>query len=134
MPWPLSQDYNEAIQSPGSSFADEELRGGEAATNALGMPLPRSGNFADVYEFIGASGGKWAIKCFTREVAGLQDRYHEISLCLQKAKLPFTVDFQYLPQGIRIHGQWYPILKMHWVEELLLNEFTRANWDKSKTL
>src|SRR5262245_44774865 len=63
MPWPLSQDYNEAIQSPDSSFADPELRGGHAVTNALGMPMPRSGNFADVYEFIGASGAKWAIKC-----------------------------------------------------------------------
>jgi hypothetical protein len=24
--WPLSQDYNEAIQTPASSFADPELR------------------------------------------------------------------------------------------------------------
>jgi hypothetical protein len=48
MPWPLSQDYNEAIQSPDSSFADVELCGGQAVNNALGMPMPRSGNFADV--------------------------------------------------------------------------------------
>jgi hypothetical protein len=52
MPWPLSQDYNEAIQSPQSSFADPELRGGEPALNALGMPMPCSGNFADVYRDI----------------------------------------------------------------------------------
>ena len=51
MAWPLSQDYNEAIQDPQSSFTDPELRAGEATTNALGMPMPRSGNFADVYEF-----------------------------------------------------------------------------------
>jgi hypothetical protein len=31
MPWPLSQDYNEAIQSPETCFADEELRDGQAA-------------------------------------------------------------------------------------------------------
>ena len=42
------QDYNEAIQSPDSSFTDPELRGGQPVTNALGMPMPRSGNFADV--------------------------------------------------------------------------------------
>ena len=59
MPWPLSQDYNVAVQNPNSSFADKELRGGNAAVNALGLPLPRSGNFADVYEFTGASGAKW---------------------------------------------------------------------------
>jgi hypothetical protein len=49
MPWPLPQDYNEAIQTPQTSFADPELRGGQAAVNALGMPMPCSGNVADVY-------------------------------------------------------------------------------------
>lgn len=127
MPWPLSQDYNEAIQSPETSFADAELRGGHAITNALGMPMPRSGNFADVYEFIGASGAKWAVKCFTREVSGLQDRYHQIDLHLLKMKPRFTVGFQYQSGGIRIHGQWYPILKMEWIEGSLLNEFVREN-------
>ncbi|HZZ81774.1 MAG TPA: kelch repeat-containing protein [Gemmataceae bacterium] len=127
MAWPLSQDYNEAIQSPESSFTDPELRGGQAVTNALGMPMPRSGNFADVYEFVSASGAKWAIKCFTREVPGLQERYSEISKHLLKVKLPFTVDFKYLETGIRIRGQLYPILKMQWVEGFLLNEFVRTN-------
>ena len=51
MPWPLPQDYNEAIQSPASCFSDAELKLGEATTNAIGLPMPRSGNFADVYEF-----------------------------------------------------------------------------------
>jgi formylglycine-generating enzyme required for sulfatase activity len=134
MPWPLSQEYNEAIQSPESSFSDAELRGGQAATNAMGMPMPRSGNFADVYEFTGASGTKWAIKCFTRQVAGLQQRYEQIDLYLTKVKLPFMVNFQYQPGGLRIHGKWYPILKMHWVEGFLLNEFVRSNLDKPATL
>ena len=49
---------------------------------------------------------------------------------LQQARLPFAVDFQYLEQGIRIHGQWYPILKMRWVEGLLLNaRMVQATFD-----
>jgi formylglycine-generating enzyme required for sulfatase activity/DNA-binding beta-propeller fold protein YncE len=134
MSWPLSQDYNEAIQSPESSFADPELRGGQPVVNALGLPIPRSGNFADVYQFQGRSGNKWAVKCFTRHVAGLQKRYTAISQHLRQAKLPFTVDFTYLDLGIRIRGQWYPILKMEWVEGFLLNEFVRNNLDKPATL
>jgi WD40 repeat protein len=134
MAWPLSQDYNEAIQNPASSFADPELKAGYPVVNALGMPLPRSGNFADVYEFRGASGAKWAIKCFTREVKGLRERYSEISKHLVQARLPFTVDFQYLEQGIRIQGRWFPVLKMHWVEGFLLNEFVRDNLDKPAVL
>src|SRR5690349_11480765 len=97
---PMSQDYNEAIQSPAYCFADPELRQGQAVTNALGIPLPRSGNFADVYEVRSPNGSRWAVKCFTREVRGLRDRYQEISRCLRQARLPFTVEFTYLEQGI----------------------------------
>jgi WD40 repeat protein len=134
MAWPLSQDYNEAIQNPASSFADAELRGGQPVVNALGVPMPRSGNFADVYEFEGHNGAHWAVKCFTREVPGLQERYGEISKFLSQARLPFAVDFQYLPQGMRIRGQWYPVLKMQWVAGFLLNEFVRNNLDKPHLL
>src|ERR1700688_3688835 len=94
MPWPLSQDYNEAVQSPESSFADPELRGGEVATNALGLPMPCSGNFADVDRFnCTASKRSWAVKCFTRQIPGLQERYRQISSHLEKGKPPFMVDF-----------------------------------------
>ena len=78
MTWLLSQDYNEAIQDPASSFADPELRRGNPAVNALGLPMPRSGNFADVYE-LQCPSNKWAIKCFTRQVSGQRERYSEVS-------------------------------------------------------
>src|SRR5262249_42285281 len=135
MSWPLSQDYNEAIQDPQHSFRDPELRAGEAAVNALGLPMPRSGNFADVYEFrCPQSGNTWALKCFTRHVSGLQMRYAEISQHLAAANLPFTVDFTYLHQGIRVRGEWYPLLKMRWVEGPTLNEFVRNHLDKPQML
>ena len=134
MSWPLSQDYNEAIQDPRNSFSDAELKAGEAVCNALGIPLPRSGNFADVYEVRSPSGARWAVKCFTREVHGLRERYAEISKYLGQANLPFMVDFQYLEQGIRVRGQWYPVLKMQWVEGFVLNEFVRDNLDKKPIL
>jgi WD40 repeat protein len=135
MSWPLSQDYNEAIQDPTSAFNDPELRGGELKLNALGLPLPHSGNFADVYEVTcPATQTKWAVKCFTRQVPGLRERYSAVSRHLKDASLPFTVDFQFFEQGIRIHSQWYPILKMRWVEGLLFNELVRDNLDKPALL
>ncbi|MGH7223418.1 MAG: protein kinase domain-containing protein, partial [Gemmataceae bacterium] len=134
MSWPLSQDYNEAIQDPRTSFSDAELKTGEAVANALGIPMPRSGNFADVYEVRCPSGSRWAVKCFTREVYGLAERYSEISKYLRLANLPFMVDFKYLEQGMRVRGQWYPILKMQWVEGFVLNEFVRDNLDKKPIL
>jgi hypothetical protein len=134
MAWPVSQDYNEAIQSPAANFADPDLRAGAAATNALGLPMPCSGNFADVYQVRCPDGSCWAVKCFTRQAAGLRERYQEISRYLGRAKLPFIVDFTYLDQGIRVGGQWYPVLKMQWVEGLTLNDFVRHHLDKPAML
>ena len=37
--WPSAAQFNEAIQSLRVTMGDEELRGGEAAVNALGLPL-----------------------------------------------------------------------------------------------
>jgi hypothetical protein len=131
MAWPLSQDYNEAIQEPGLCFADDELRAGQIVTNSFGLPMPRSGAFADVYEVQSASGvRRWAVKCFTRAVASQRERYAAISANLRAARYPFAVDFRYLDQGIRVHGMWYPVLKMDWVEGLLLNEFIREQLDR----
>jgi hypothetical protein len=129
MAWPLSQDYNEAIQNPAQSFADPELRQGEAETNELGLPAPRSGNFADVYAVVTGQ-RKWAVKCFTRQIPGLQERYQQISLHLKEHRPSFMVDFTFLEKGIRVRGDWYPILKMEWVEGTTLNQFVKTNLHK----
>lgn len=124
MPWPSSSDYNEAIQNLCATAGDDELRRGEPAVNSLGLPMPYTGNFADVYKVNCAqTGNTWAVKCFTREVPGLCDRYREISRCLDQARLPFMVDFRYVNEGLRVAGRWFPILKMRWVEGLNLNRF-----------
>src|SRR5579864_7410206 len=133
MPWPMSQDYNEAIQNPAQCFADPELRQGEAETNELGLPAPRSGNFADVYAVVTGQ-RKWAVKCFTRQIPGLQERYQQISLHLAQHKPSFMVDFTFLEQGIRVRGDWYPILKMQWVEGATLNQFVKNNLSKPRLL
>lgn len=133
MAWPMSQDYNEAIQNPARCFADPELRQGEAVTNALGLPVPCSGNFADVYQ-VRRGERSWAVKCFTRQIPGLRERYAEISKYLRQVRLPFLVEFTYLEQGIRVRGRWYPLLKMDWVEGLALNTFVRDHLDQPQVL
>jgi hypothetical protein len=133
MAWPLPQDYNEAVQNPATSFADPELRTGAAVTDALGIPRPCSGNFADVYQ-VRCVGATWAVKCFTRQVAGLRERYAAVSEHLGRTRLPFGVDFQYLDQGVRVGGSWFPVVKMRWVEGLTLDAFVRANLDKPTLL
>lgn len=134
MPWPQPTDYNEAIQNPHLAFQDADLRRAEPAVDALGLPRPLSGNFADVYQVQGADGQAWAVKCFTRPVRGLHQRYKAVSEHLHEHALPFMVDFQYLEEGIRIRGAWFPVLKMRWVEGLTLNDFLREYADKPPVL
>ena len=115
---------------PRTSFADPELRDGAVVPGPIGLPLPRSGNFADFYQLKDPRGKTWAVKCFTRQVAGLQERYARIAKHLRAARLPFTVRFTFLEKGIRARGDWYPVLKMQWVEGFTLNEFVRTHADR----
>ncbi len=134
MSWPLPQDFNEAIQNPAASFNDPDLLAAQPILGAQGLPLPRSGNFADVYQVRSPDGRDWAVKCFTRAVTGLEQRYTKISEALNKAGLPFTVSFTFLPSGIRVRGQWYPVVKMEWVEGLLLSQVVRDSADRAANL
>jgi len=126
MAWPTPQDYNEALQSPQTSFSDPELRAGHVETDRLGLPRPRSGRFAIVYQ-MRCPGRNWAVRCFQSEVADQQQRYAAIDQHLKGARLPYTVGFEFLPQGIRIKGQWYPVLKMEWSTGQQLNTYVEQH-------
>lgn len=133
--WPDSNDYCDAAQNPQTSFSDPELQQATAVTNATGLPHVCAGNFADVYQFQAADGKRnWAVKLFTRPVEGLHERYREISRRLNQAALPVTVGFEYLEQGVRIHGKWFPVVKMDWVAGQTLREFVEQNLDKPQLL
>jgi hypothetical protein len=134
MNWPMSQDYNEAIQNPEQAFSDVDLRTGDVSVGPMGVPLPRSGNFADVYHVRGADLRDWAVKCFTRPTVGLDARYAQVSNALARAKLPFTVGFSFLAEGIQVGGIWRPVVKMEWVEGLMLHQVVRENAGRPQVL
>ncbi len=125
MTWPIDSDYQEAIQHPKRCFQDPDLKEGQVRVDRLGLPQAITGNFAIVFEVTSPNKQRWAVKCFTREVPRLQERYRAISEYLRSACLPYTVDFQYLDSGILVRGRWYPILKMHWVQGETLREFVK---------
>ena len=134
MNWPMPQDFNEAVQNPFSAFADPDLKGGQAVVGPTGLPLPRSGNFADVYQVRAADGRDWALKCFTRPVTGLEHRYAKLADALAAAGLPFTIGFSFHAEGVRVRGEWYPALKMEWVDGLLLNQVVREQAGNPRAL
>jgi hypothetical protein len=121
MRWPTPQDYNEAVQHPPHCFSDQALRSGVPELTPLGLPRPITGNFASVYR-LHCGGRDWAVRCFFRQFADMGDRYAAIGEQLAATRLGYTVGFEYLPRGIRVQSEWYPILKMEWIEGELLHE------------
>lgn len=133
MAWPTPQDYNEAVQSPQSSFSDPELKAGRVEEDKLGLPRPISGRFAVVYS-MRCGQRSFAVRCFQSEVPDQQERYAAISEHLKRARLPYTVGFEFLKEGIRIRGQWYPVLKMEWITGQPLHTYVEGHLKDSAAL
>ena len=128
MSWPNALQYHDAMQNLRVALRDDEVREGEVARRPNGLPMVWAGSFANVYKVTcSATGRSWALKCFTREVSGLHDRYAKIQAHFQQARPRFTIDFQYLDEGIRVGSDWYPVLKMPWVEGLTLDKFVEQH-------
>ena len=117
------QDYQEAMQHPGIAFWDPDLKTGQVTCDRFGFQ-DRSSNFATVYR-VRSAARDWAVRCFQRELKDQQERYARIGAYLNTCNLPYTVAFSFLPQGIKVQGRWFPILKMEWVEGEPLNEYVR---------
>ncbi len=126
MSWPTPMDYQEAIQNPRFCFADRELQRGTPVTNTWGLPRPISGAFASVYQ-LACNGKQYAVRCFVKYHPDQAQRYAAISEQLRRVRLPYMVTFNMLNQGIRVRGDWYPILKMEWIDGLPLNTYVERH-------
>ncbi len=133
MTWPGITDFSEAIQNPSLCFKGTELEAATVAVNQRGMPLVFSGAFACVYS-VSTRGQSFAVRCFTREVKDQQTRYNELSNYLINVLPPSFVHFQYLEEGIRFKGSWYPMVKMEWVEGEVLSSFVGSRLGEPDTL
>jgi hypothetical protein len=119
--FPSGTDYVAAIQNPGVSFSDADLRGGAPELNKHRIPKPISGNFASVFALTATDGRRYAVKCFTRDVPDQRERYEAISRHLAAVvpsglSQPWKMDFKFLPEQILVNGRRWPVVKMAWVE------------------
>ena len=132
--WPLNIDFTIAVQNPHLCFADPELKQASTAKNSRGRVLLWSGNFATVYKLTKGN-RSWAVRCFTRiPQSDVQQRYRLISEYLSQHPIPYLVDFEFLTQGILVKGEWYPILKMDWVQGSELDRYIGEYIDDSQVL
>ena len=133
MPWPGITDFSEAIQNPRLCFRGTDLEAGEVSLNQRSMPLVFSGAFACVYP-VSVGNQTFAVRCFTREVGDQQARYGELSNYLLNVLPPSFVHFEYVEHGISVGGDWYPIVRMEWVDGELLSRFVGSKLNEPDTL
>jgi serine/threonine-protein kinase len=134
MSWPSATDYTSAAANPSVSFRDPDLRSGRLALAPDGGPLVLTGNHGCVFKVEGAAHRTWAVKCFTRPVFDLQNRMGAIHAHLERGGLPCLVGFEYLPQGIRVGGGWFPVVKMEWIDGTHLHTFAQQHVRRPRTL
>lgn len=126
MSYPTLEQYQEALQHPQTAFLDPQLKGGRIRTSGLGLPVAVSGGFALTYA-VEVGPRKNAVRCFHREAKGLEARYAAISKKLRALSSPYFVDFEFQPQGVKLNGGTYPLVKMAWASGETLGEFVETN-------
>lgn len=111
---------------PLASLGDSELKAGLPYTNALELPRSITGSFASVYR-MHCKNKDFALRLFLSNIRDQHERYALISDFVQHDDLPYTVTFDFLTQGIKIHGEWLPALKMDWLEGEQLDDYIVEN-------
>jgi hypothetical protein len=131
--WPTPQDYNEAVQNPAVCMSDPDLKNGLVVTNAIGLPRAMTGAFASVYK-IQNNDKDWAVRCFLSNRLAQHDRYEQVSKFVLMDDLECTIDFHYVEEGIKIRGEWFPLLKMPWVEGDTLDRYILKNYKNTEVM
>jgi hypothetical protein len=131
MALPKGDQYNEAVQNPNLSFADQDLKSARVETNFLELPKPYSGGFTVTFKLQGPA-KNWAVRCMIREVPELQTRYQAISNYFSARSSRFFVDASYLSHGIKVNGIFYPVIKMKWMDGDPLNIYLSKNYNNKE--
>ncbi|MEU6129744.1 hypothetical protein ABZ805_11295 [Saccharopolyspora sp. NPDC047091] len=124
---PALTDYVQAVQHPALAFTDEKLRRGMARCTPLGTPAVASGGFALTFD-ITVAGERYAVRCFHKEGNHLQERYTRVSEFIRAhSRYDFLVDVAFIPRGVRVNGDDFPIVRMPWIAGATLSDWVEAN-------
>lgn len=130
MPMPSNGDYAKAVQQPKVAFPRADLQALLPDLGKHGTPLSWSGGFAVVFRMNTPAGRKVALRCFTREVQQVQDRYRAYARFLEGAVPSILkqslLDVEYLEAGMQVGVTPVPVLLMTWQEGQDLLQWARA--------
>lgn len=133
--YPTIGEYNQLIQKKGGS-AFRSLNGINlipSRTSPIKVYLFGSGAFAAVFK--GSLNGRtYAIRCFLSAEDETINRYKAICSYLKNIHSSWKTDCEYIENEISLNGNSYPILKMEWINGLLINQFVSNHLSENKVL
>ena len=134
MLWPSRIDYVQAVGDyPHVSMLDPALKGGNPRRGANNYLMVYSGGFSTVFP-VEVLSNTYALRCWIADIGDAETRYKEISNYLKQCRLPYFVDFAYVPEGIWVNGIKYPITRMEWAEGKTLCDFIKQNLQDTRCL
>ncbi|MDY7006240.1 MAG: hypothetical protein SWX82_20520 [Cyanobacteriota bacterium] len=139
--YPNRTRYFSAVRHPQIAFKnlDLELAAGKPVEikNAQGIKdlWFAAGGFACVFQYQTFNPNKrWAVRCFLQSTSSVANHYGKVYRHLKNISCSsYFTKFLFQDKGIMVNGNFYPIVKMEWVEGKNLKDFIRDNkGNKSK--
>jgi serine/threonine protein kinase len=119
---PKGDEYVGALQHPNIAFRDNDLKTATIEKTRSGLPRPYSGGFNMVFH-AQTPRGDWAIRCFTRDVPEVLQRYSAISNFLNTCPDAVFMRAQLIRDELLVRGQRHHIVKMEWDRGLQLDKY-----------
>jgi len=133
--YPTIGEYNQLIQKKGGS-AFRSLNGINliaSRTSPIKVYLFGSGAFAAVFK--GSLNGRtYAIRCFLSVEDETINRYKAICSYLKNVRSSWKTECEFIENEISLNGNLYPILKMEWMNGLLINQFVSNHLSENRVL
>lgn len=135
MNYPSIGEYNQVIQKRGgNSF--RTLNGINiipSRTTPIKVYLFGSGAYAVVFKGV-LNGNTYAIRCFLSAENETIERYKNICKYLSNLNSSWKTECEFLNDEITVNGKTFPVLKMEWLNGVLINEFVMQNLSNNNTL
>ncbi|MER6127019.1 hypothetical protein ABT173_31405 [Streptomyces sp. NPDC001795] len=123
--WPAKPQYASAIGRPQEVFGDPRLRDCQVQVGVNGMPLASTGRNAIVFAVRTQHGTRMAVRCMSRAPASGGERYRALAAHRHGQLLDHgtpLVEAEWIERGIRLSGQWWPVVLMPWIEGRQLDD------------
>ncbi len=126
--YPTIGEYNQLIQKKGGNafrtLYDISLI--PSRTAPIKVYLFGSGAYAAVFKG-SINGSNYAIRCFLTADDETINRYKIICNRLKSIQSEWKTDCEFLDDEIQFNGKLYPVLKMEWLNGILINQFVSNN-------